>query len=57
MTSCKLKKQTQPFFPVVFPVCLRNIIFPQNEKKKKIITYRKAPSVSQFVCDFNQNRL
>lgn len=31
-SSSKLKKQTQPFFPVVFPVCLRNIIFPQNEK-------------------------
>lgn len=32
IASCELKKQTQPFFPVVFPVCLRNIIFPQNEK-------------------------
>lgn len=32
MESCKLKKQTEPFFPVVFPVCLRNIIFPPNEK-------------------------
>lgn len=31
-SSSKLKKQTEPFFPVVFPVCLRNIIFPRNEK-------------------------
>lgn len=46
-SSSKLKKQTEPFFPVVFPVCLRNIIFPRNEKKNNNL---QEGSKHELVC-------